>query len=214
MVNRCKTVEETPCTVVDLDGTYIKGNTLKIYLKCGIRYFIENNKYRDLCKVLVGVGKRKLRLLTHLEMKNIIMRTLYPYNENLTGIFVNYVTGRINSKVNSFIDGRKAQGHCILLATAAPDLYVQAIWDGFFVATVYCVESQGCLAECRGIEKLKRVRKWLADNNCKLDTIITDHKDDFPLLEANRNGTNILVNPSQTTIRYLNSMSTVKYKIL
>lgn len=201
MVDRCKIEEEaTPCTVVDLDGTYVAGNTLKIYLKCGVRYLIENNKYRELATLLIGVGKRKLRLVSHKEMKSVILDVLSKYDGILED-FSERVAGKVNPSVSALIAKRMRQGERVLLATAAPSCYVGSIWEGDFVATEY--EEGSEMVECRGNEKLNRVSRWLADNNCRLDTVITDHKDDAPLLEANVDGTNLLVNPSESTLEFL-----------
>lgn len=194
MVDRCLSANPVPCTVVDLDGTYIKGNTLKIFLKCGFRYFIRHNDYRDFRRLVFVVGKRQLRLSTHVEMRDSIVRIIRPYYSVISEEFVRCVKKRINLKVKSLLDDRKIKGHRILLATAASGYYIPSIWDGDFVA------------ECRGTEKLERVTQWLLDNNCKLDTVITDHREDLPLLVANEKGKNILVNPSSSTLASLRSL--------
>lgn len=197
MVDRCMITESSPCTVVDLDGTYVKGNTLKIYLKCGLRYLSRHNKYMDFGKVLFGVVKRQLRLSTHLEMRNTVIGVLYQYNDGVFKDFSDCVAKHTDPTVKSLIEERVIKGHRILLATAASGIYVPYIWGGDFVA------------DCRGMEKLRRVMQWLADNNCMLDTVVTDHSDDLPLLEANKNGTNILVNPSVTTLALLHGVNNI-----
>lgn len=194
MVDRCMINDPRPCTVVDLDGTYVKGNTLKIYLKCGLRYLLRHNKYMDSGKVLFGVVKRQLRISTHLEMRNTVIEVLCRYNAAILKDFSAYVAKHIDPTVKSLIKERVTKGHRILLATAASGIYVPYIWGGDFVA------------DCRGVEKLRRVMQWLADNNCMLDTVVTDHSDDLPLLEANNKGTNILVNPSATTLALLHGV--------
>ncbi len=197
MVDRCVSADLVPCTVVDLDGTYIKGNTLKIFLKCGLRFLIRHNNYRDFRRLVFVVGKRQLRLSTHTEMRDDVIRILRPYYGGISEEFSRCVKHCINPKVKSLLEDRKTKGHRILLATAASGFYIPSIWEGDFVA------------ECRGSEKPERVMQWLIDNNCKLDTVITDHREDIPLLLANEKGKNILVNPSSSTLASLRSLGNI-----
>ena len=210
MVDRCAIEGATPCMAVDLDGTYVKGNTLKIYLACGMSYLRRTHRYKALGRLLFAVVRRRLRLSDHKEMKSVILDVLSPYPEFLPE-FAGKVTGRINSEVAAIIEDGRRKGWRILLATAAPSLYVSAIWPGDYVATEY---SNGVdMVECRGEEKLRRVKEWMAGNGCTLHTVVTDHSDDLPLLAFNSTGTNILVNPSSKTLSHLQS-SEVNYTMI
>lgn len=199
MVDRREIDSLTPCTVIDLDGTYIDGNTLKIYLSSGIHYLSSHLKFKPLSSLMSAVAKRKAGLTSHNEMKRVILSTLFPFPEILSK-FKDAADIRINPIVKDLISHRQQLGHRILLATAAPDFYVRSIWRGDFVATQFQPDQP--LVECMGEEKLRRVKQWLSDNGCRLDCVVTDHKDDAPLLNYNSEGQNILVNPSDATLRF------------
>lgn len=200
MVDRCVTDIKTPCTVVDLDGTYINGNTLKIYLRCGFRHLMSRRCYSTAARLIAAVVRRKLGLTDHTAMKRVILSCLYPYPELLTE-FRRKALEKVNPDVEALIRRNRDRGHRILLATAAPDFYVRCLWDGDFVATEYRQDEK--LVECSKDEKLTRVNRWLELNNCTLDTVVTDHCDDAPLISANSGRHNILVNPSKQTLRAL-----------
>ncbi len=211
MVDRREIVTTAPCTVIDLDGTYIDGNTLKIYLSCGLRYLSTHLKLKELASLLLAVAKRKAGRSSHAEMKRIILSTLYPYPEILTS-FAESAKRKINPKVANLIAEKTSLGHKILLATAAPDYYVKKIWNGDYIATRF--EDGSAMVECVGQEKLRRVNLWLNDNNCHLDTVVTDHSDDAPLLQANSSGTNILVKPSAETLRFFRELQPAHFLLI
>ncbi|MDE5555267.1 MAG: hypothetical protein K2J10_08820, partial [Muribaculaceae bacterium] len=83
---------------------------------------------------------------------------------------------------------------------------------GNFVATQF--QPNEPLTECMGEEKLRRVKQWLADNDCRLDCVVTDHKDDAPLLHFNSEGHNILVNPSASTLRFLRELEPTHFLLI
>ncbi len=211
MVDRREIDSLTPCTVIDLDGTYIDGNTLKIYLACGFRYLSSHFKIKQLSRLLFAVAKRKAGLSSHNEMKRVILSTLYSYPDILNQFEVE-ANLKINPLVNDLISRQQQLGHRILIATAAPDFYVRTIWQGDFVATQF--QPNKPLIECMSEEKLSRVKQWLADNDCRLDCVVTDHKDDAPLLHFNSEGHNILVNPSASTLRFLRELEPTHFLLI
>ena len=210
MVDRCE-IATNPCTVIDLDGTYINGNTLKIYLSCGIRYLLSHFKIRQLTTLVYAIARRKAGISSHNEMKAVILSTLYPYTEILND-FKKETLKFVNSSVKSLIYRQQKAGHRILLATAAPEFYVSTIWNGDLVATGFTPGQP--LVECLGEEKLRRVKQWLHSNNCHLDTVVTDHKDDAPLFHWNKRGTNILVNPSQSTLSFFRELQPTHFLLI
>lgn len=203
MVDRCEITGRTPCTVVDLDGTYIDGNTLKIYLRCGIGYGLRKRLFKTSLRLLAAVASRKCGLIGHERMKETILSALYPHDEILPA-FKKKALAAVNPCVRSLLSRNRDRGHRILLATAAPDYYVRSIWNGDFVATVF--KPGQTLVECRGEEKLRRVNEWLEDNCCTMDTVVTDHSDDGPVVSANTYGINILVKPSKSTLRFFRQL--------
>lgn len=189
MVDR-REIESRPLTVVDLDGTYISANSLIIYLRCGLTYLIKKCKLSATARLLVAVLRRKLGLSAHTQMKYVILDTLSQYPEILPN-FAAEANKCINCEIRDLLDSRRSNGHRILLATAAPKFYVQKIWNGDFVATEF--ERWQPMIECKGIEKLKRVKEFIKTTGCHLNTVISDHIDDKPLFEYNKSGVNLLV---------------------
>lgn len=197
MVDRRK-IDYIPVTVVDLDGTYIKGNSLIIYLSCGIKYLASRGKAMAIARILRAILLRKLGRYSHYDMKSIILSELFPYPEILID-FRREILKHINRNVRKLIDKNIHDGHRILLATAAPAYYVRSIWDGEFLASDF--EQGKALTECVKSEKAKRVKHWIETHNCYIDTVLTDSIDDFELVDLNKQGTNILVNPSNKDLR-------------
>ncbi len=197
MVDRCLINNTTPAIVVDLDGTLVRGNTLIIYLMCGLRHLLSSGHVLSAIKLIMTVVKRQLRVISHETMKQTILSALSPHTAILD-TFRRKATKRQNRDVTYLIEAQQRAGHRVLLATAAPAFYVRTIWPGDFVATDFSIDR--LMLECRGDEKLKKVKQWLDSNGCYLDTVVTDHFDDAPLLKANAGGTNILVNPDRKTL--------------
>lgn len=198
MVDRCEIDKRQPCTVVDLDGTLVDGNTLKIYLGCGLRYLIVRRKIRPVLRLLNALSRRKLGKSDHHQMKEVILTELYPYADILSD-FSRRVDKHINTEVRKLIEANTAKGHRVLMATAAPEFYVRSFWRGDLVATDFQPDKP--MKECFRAEKVSRVTQWLEDNDCRLDTIITDSIDDIGLVEINLSGTNLLVRPSASDLR-------------
>lgn len=155
---------------------------------------------------------RKLHIITHLRMKMIILDTLYPYPEILT-MLRSKAQKKVNPSVAAIIEKNKKNGHTIVFATAAPDFYVKEILpDENIVASLYFPFDE--LFEYRGVRKLNELNAWLNCHNGVFDTVITDHYDDAPLFEANKNGTNILVNPSAKTLRFFRKLQPTHFLLI
>ena len=198
MVDRCEITNFRPCTVIDLDGTLVDGNTLKIYLDCGLRYLLSRRKFSSVLRLLKAVTKRKLRRCNHRQMKEVILTELFPYTDILSD-FTRRINKHINPEVRKLIENNTAKGHSILMATAAPGFYVRPFWSGNLVATDFLPDRP--LTECVRDEKVRRVSQWLEKNNCRLDTVVTDSADDLGLVKMNISGTNILVKPKSSDLR-------------
>lgn len=205
-----------PVTVVDLDGTYLNGNTLKIYFQCGIKFLISKGLLPKAISLMAYVIARRLRLITHLKLKKEILDTLYPYPEILPR-FQKKALRKVNPMVAALINRNYQAGHKILLATAAPSFYVKGIWSGAnIIATEYSPSNQN-LIECKGNEKLRRVNEWISQNYCILDTVISDHYDDAPLFAANTCSAaeaNILVNPNRKTLRFFRELQPTHFLLI
>lgn len=176
--------------IIDLDGTYIQGNTLHLYLRCALDYHLRHLHLFRLCGMLWHLGRRRLGLITHAEMKFRCL-ALAGRAEALLNDFEAEAAPLVHPKVESLRRDYEQLGGLTLLATAAPDFYVPRVWDGDYVATR--MEDNPRMRECRGEEKLRCVEDWLEAHRARIAVVITDHPDDLPLLRANRRGISYLV---------------------
>lgn len=172
-------MEQRRLAVIDLDGTLVDGNTFHEYLRAGLR-----NGHVGL---LVPMALRFLRLISHHSLKVAALRIIVP-DQKLTKAFVKRI--KFNPDVLRLIEEFKAEGCEILLATAAPAVYVPWIWTGEYIATTN--------EELRGERKLQAVRDYARERGLKLYAVVTDHYDDLPLLRAGTRH-NILIRPSDKT---------------
>ena len=97
-----------------------------------------------------------------------------------------------------------------VLATAAPEDYAKAVAAecGFD----FLLASRAETEECKGEEKLRRIKALCEYNGLHIRNVMTDHHDDLPLLKL-PGVENVLVDPSVETIKILNNQS-IKYIIL
>jgi phosphoserine phosphatase len=176
--------------IIDLDGTYIQGNTLHLFLRCALEYHLHRFHLRRLAGMLWYLGLRRLGRISHAEMKFRCL-ALAGRDATLLDHFEAEVRPLVHPRVESLRLEYERLGGLTLLATAAPDFYIARIWSGDFVATR--MENNPWQRECRGAEKLRRVEEWLGAHRARMAVVITDHPDDLPLLRANSRGINYLV---------------------
>lgn len=173
-----------PLVALDLDGTLVCGNTLHIYIRCGLRQMLRRGRMLRLARSLGLLLARKAGLVSHVDMKFGIFSLIEP-DERLCRAFARIVAGQMNGHVKAKVEDYRTSGCRILLATAAPAQYVPLIWEGDFVATDMDTSRNRSRKECRGQEKLRRVRAYAEKNGLRLQTAISDDAvDDAPLLEA------------------------------
>lgn len=192
-----KGYEIKPLTIVDLDGTLLRGNSLHIFAACSMRDALRHGRLAQAATVAGWLFLRRLRLCGHRRMKWAVIGAT-AITPSFKVDFVRKIHKSINPQVKTLIDERRHEGTTVLLATAAADLYVPWIWDGPYVATR--TADNPSHIECRGEEKLKAVMAYAANNCLTPTTIVTDHHDDMALLMvpfAER----ILVSPSAKTLR-------------
>lgn len=212
MVNRHEEIERLrAATVIDLDGTYVRCSTLKAYMLHGLRYLVSKGRLIKASRVATLLSLYALGRISHVEMKFKCL-ALIPRDEKMLRSFGAKIRTKINPAVVKLVTKNIADGHKILLATASPDFYIPYIWDGDFVATA--ADNNPGFTECRGNNKLAAVNKWLEQNGCRLDTVITDHHDDAPLIAANADGTNILVEPDKTTLDFFREFEPAHFLLI
>jgi hypothetical protein len=140
----CPVERQQPCPVmvIDLDGTYVRGNTLHIYLRCALRHHLHRLHLGRVCGISALLVLRLLHLISHPAMKFRALR-LAGCDAVLLRDFAERVLPLINPKVEQLRLDYEARGGLTLLATAAADFYVPAVWHHDFVATVTGM-GEGC----------------------------------------------------------------------
>ncbi len=179
--------------VVDLDGTLVQGNTLHEFLRLGLKQNITQLKLLKSLKMVWLMLLRSVKIISHPVFKYDSLEQI-EITDDIKKRFKNRIESMQNQDVKRLIQEYADSGYEILLATAAPDIYIPWIWDGPYIAS-----DPKTRYELRGEEKLKGVTDYMLENNLDLYAVITDHYDDSPLLQAGAKH-NILIRPSLKTI--------------
>ena len=180
---------------VDLDGTFVHGNTLKMYLKAGCQYLARTGRIWQLAKVAWWVAARRIKLIPHITMK-LNAAAIIGWNEDVESRFRALVLPEINPAVQKLTATFKESGGKCVIASAAFGFYIPSICDLPFVATAIDYTEK----ECRGQEKCRRLNEWLTARGYKLHSVVTDHHDDIPLLKMPCEK-RYLVQPSAETVK-------------
>lgn len=179
-------------TIVDLDGTLVDCNSFTEFVKFLFKRFPAARF--PLIKIVVC---RKLRMMSHHAAKERIV----PLAADLLSPsdikeFVKILCDKVNPKVKEIIADAKE----ICLATAAPEIYA-SIFASEVGISQFTATVQGN-PENKGTHKLDNLLNSgiIFDENT---IVITDHRDDLPLLKANCRGVNYIVNPSRRSLEAL-----------
>ena len=181
--------------VIDLDGTLVRGNTFRMFIRHLAKISLKRKKPKVAAGICVLLALRMAGLITHRRMKWYILRLS---DEVMTArdmkSFAATLPGFFNPQVKALISGRE----CVL-ATAAPEEYVAPLAQLLgvdYVATQRPTNGKyHNFIECRGSYKLRQVEKQWG----KPQDVVTDHADDLALLAA-ATGRRILVHPSASTV--------------
>lgn len=186
--------------IVDLDGTLYCGNTLHRYLLTAFTKSLAEGRIGTTTKIAWAYLLRGLRISSHHRFKQ---RALIAagHDAKLLDAFAKKARPNLNTRLINYIKQREKDGDYVLLATAAPDFYVSKLWNGPMVCSYF--DDKNKLHECRSDMKLKAVLNHIkAKGLNRINTVITDHYDDLPLLEVAEE--RLMVNPSthtQSTLR-------------
>ena len=194
MVNRCKLV------ALDLDGTLIAGNSLHVYIRCGLAQLIRTANIISALKVVALVVLRFVRIISHRRMKFGAL-AIIPQTDALRQVFTTKIKTMRRPEVEMLIKTFRENGCEVLLATAAADSYVSWIWADRSIATP--MQNNPARLEMRGERKRDAVLQYASQHDFTLYAVITDHADDLALLNAGAQQ-NILVHPTAETIAAAN----------
>ena len=179
---------------LDLDGTLVKKDTLLLF----VRFLIVHQL-------------RFLRYLKYVLLPGLFFVLIPGHRGNYKSYFVRYFQGlseengqtkaklfyekyikkHLNHQVLSCVEQLRFEGYEVVLSTASMDYYVNYIAKAQGYPYCICTELEvengfyrGYLqtSNCKGLEKLSRIQKFLGTRDCKA-IVITDHHDDLPLIE-------------------------------
>lgn len=188
---------------IDLDGTLIDGNSMKIFMKWLPLRLTAKRRPIDALIASLWIFLRAARLTSHSRMKwnltKIARNSLTPSDWNEIS---ERIICRINPEVDRYVTYRKNEGDKICIATAAPEEYAEIIAKKygaeFFLATAFNSDFSD-YSENNGATKLKSIRRLIKDNGLDMSVFLTDHFDDLPTMKAFP-GKTLLVRPSDRTL--------------
>ncbi len=168
--------------IIDLDGTLLKCNSFTEFVK-----FIFRNFPSLRMRLVLIVALRKFRLTSHHKAKEMIVNMVSGEISTIQlSEFVDFLSSGVNLQVMEIIRDIPRK----IIATAAPAIYVKEFAQRMGI-NEFCATLPG-QRENKGEEKLRNVRKMGVTFD-ETTLVITDHKDDTPLLEANGKGRNIII---------------------
>lgn len=192
--------------IVDLDGTLLRRNSFKEYLKFAAWQSLRQLRIDVIPRIAAWIAVRKLRLITHSRLKQRLMRITEPImGPDELHKFANRLARHIHPKVLKLCRQMRQTNSAVILATAAPASYAALIAQG--------VSLDGCIAtpssdtpdwrETVREEKRDQVLAFLQCHELSLCAIITDHRDDLPLMRAAKDI--VLVSPNKKTLDAVNA---------
>lgn len=183
-----------PVVVVDFDGTLIRGNSFRLYVRLGMRRASAWGRARLAWWWTV----RKCGLIGHAAFRRRCAAVI-GFPEALLAEMRAACDTMRSPAVERFLAEREAEGCTVLLATAAMEEYVRAVYDGPYIAS-----RPG--SDCRGERKLQAVLGCL--DGCTPAWVLSDHEADLPLLRhaAVHGGRAVLVNPSAATLSFFRQL--------
>jgi phosphatidylglycerophosphatase C len=170
--------EARPLAAFDLDGTLTHRDTLLPFLRRAVGW---GRTYRALLASSLPMARAAAFGGAHRDMaKAAVLRgvltgaPLDGLTEAAEAYADHVVTQRLRPEVRDRLDWHRGEGHELVLVSASPELYVTPIGRrlGFdtVLATRLEVGADGRLtgrlqgANCRGPEKVVRLREWRGEN--------------------------------------------------
>lgn len=193
---------KVPCAVVDLDGTVIRGNSMHEMIRFMLRESVRAGELLTAVRLLHRLGCRRLRLSTHREMKFPIHQRAARFMAD--PVRMSKLMARLRLMVNQEVAERlmllKKDGYKIIIATAAPEIYMPHLAETLGADCFTATPLAGSLdryIENRGERKLLRAKEVACANGWDIRCVVTDHEDDLPLLML-PGVERILVSPSDS----------------
>lgn len=201
-------------TFVDLDGTLLRGNSMKMFMKRLPGLLLKRRAPGAAIAALWWTWLRGFRLTCHKKMKWHLTRIARRYleDEDWEGLAAR-MTGKIDSTVSDFVESRRKRGCLTYIATAALEEYAVPLsrmmgYEGA-VATRFD-DDYDAYDEMKGYAKHDGIEDLLADGHLRLESFITDHTDDIPTASAYP-GLTILLDPSNKTAEQFRHVGVTRY---
>lgn len=175
---------EKKVLVVDLDGTLYTINTFHYFLKFLVSFSILKFKIHLFVLLIWFMFLRGIRLVSHAKMKYFILKQIESFQIDYK-IFVS----SIEKYKRNIGELRDPKYNMKILATAAPACYANIIaknekFDICLGTKVIAAESFKPDFENKGEVKKEKVLQYLKSvGSNQVDTFITDHLDDLPLMK-------------------------------
>lgn len=184
----------TKIAVFDFDGTIYKGDATRDF--CW--YFYQKKPLRSyyLLIQLASWLLWRLKLLTTTQFKSTFIQFLNRIEgEQITGLLNSFWEEKkslVHANLVLEISRLKKEGVHIVVVSASPELFIKTFCLSLGVDTVLGSELKvlnnkySLLINCRGQEKLKRIKRAFPD--FELIAAYSDNKDDDVLLKTAKNG--------------------------
>ena len=189
--------QRTVVAAFDFDGTLTRKDTLLPFLRLGLGWSRFWSVMVRCSPWLIGFALRvvtnhvaKCRLL-HLALAG--RATLEV--EGWASHWLTALPSQLRSDVMAQLAGHQRAGHCCILVSASPDVYMRQVAKHLGFDALICTEmavSDGVLtgalraANCHGEEKVARLKHWMAEQQLQRECMTLyaygDTKGDKPML--------------------------------
>ncbi|GEP64328.1 hydrolase [Clostridium beijerinckii] len=188
-----------PFAIFDVDHTLINGDSMFLML-----FFAISKKVRLIFYTPMIFLKILLCLFKIIDIKNVkesIYAPIKYLNEKqLEEFYDKVLLKKINEKVMSKLNFHKDQGCHILLVSASPEMYLHYFLKNSSIDTIIGTKLKmldgKCTNKihgknCKGIEKVHRIKQYLNENNLEIDFdnsfAYSDSLSDKPMLSLVKN---------------------------
>lgn len=204
--------------VFDFDGTVIRGDSIVALTRLAQRrgyISVAAALWAGTCGVLYHLG-----LMEEMSVKRrghaFLTRLSPAEREELLRGFAQSLADRAYSEALARMRAHRAAGDKVVLCSASCSCYMQYVATLLPVDALLCTPSAadgGALGpNCRGVEKVRRVRAWLAEEGLPPDSIVAaygDSKGDMYILRESRRP--VLVNPKRALRRRMPEAERVQW---
>lgn len=207
---------EKGATFVDLDGTLLSGNSMKIFMKCLPGMLLKQHAFGGVLASLWWMGLRSCRLIAHKNLKWRLTRLSRRHlDESDWDKVAERIALHLNPHVVEYMDAASRSKCEKYIASAALEEYVLPLsrmlgYDGA-VATRFCEDKEDYI-EMRGTEKRDGIELLLKNKRLRLESFLTDHYDDLPTARLYP-GLTVLVNPTRKMQDLFHKVGVTRYLI-